>query len=371
LNHLKLSIAVFFTLLCMLGGMLSQDKDVIDWWQRGCPPHPYLTPGPVAGWLLGGTGLDDQWYHTFYYGEESGRLLGLEGAVGRAEWVPQDLLGHYYDGLGHGYAALVDDPVATVRLIEEHVPEAYQMALHDGVLRHFTMESKGKPSKVVPFAQRYLRISGLKDPFNGVRIGLQRSLGNKLSDALAVAGKYPKVYWPALFEELGWRSAGHRPPRAKNATGPLVDDDAYWAKATEWVRLHADLVPQASVCHYYHGAIRGRGLQYPWQDALGWARIQAEIDALEPGCREAAYVGTAWAIFIHASHKPGHATIMLNSITDKEGRGHAKRAFAAIDLSLAGPEYEPVAPWDIEALLLGTAEGLSEGPPGLSEHSDP
>jgi len=359
-TRLKISLSIFVVLVVTLGIVLSNNEAVRDWWRRGLPPHPYIYPATFAGSQLAGTDTDHQFSHTFYYGEECGRLLTLEDAAKRGQAVPEELRTHFFDGVGHGFAAPSDDINATVTAIEKHIPAEYTVSVHDGVLRHHTMEEKGDPTAVVQFAQKYTRLSGLPDPYNGVRIGLQRALGKNLSDALSTAKRYPKDYWPALFEELGWRSSGHRPDRLPDAPADILEDDAYWSEATKWVRRNADVVPESSLCHYFHGAIRGRGLRYPWQNSRGWVRIQDEIDGFDKKCRSESYQGIAWAVFIHAAHKPKLVNAMLSSITDKNGQGVAKKSYAHIVASLKSTKSDPLAPWEIERMATLIAAEMAQ-----------
>ncbi len=66
---------IFLVLLTTLVFLMSQNEFVRDWWRQGCPPHPYIMPASIAAWRLTTVPLDDQFTHTFYYGEECGRLL--------------------------------------------------------------------------------------------------------------------------------------------------------------------------------------------------------------------------------------------------------------------------------------------------------
>jgi len=355
LSRLAKHLLLFVVLVGVLFGMLSRDDAVRDWWQRGQPPHPNIMPSAIAAWRLNSVPLDDQFAHSFYYGEECGRLLGLQGAAERGADVPRDLRAHFFDGVGHGFEP-PDDIMAAIDEIEAHVPDQYLTTIHDGVLRHYTLSQKGDPAKVVPFAERFTRVSGLTDPYNGVRIGLQRALGHQLPEALNLATSYPETYWPALFEELGWRASRHRPPRAAGAPANLADDDTYWAAAMAWVQEHLEFVPESMHCHYLHGAIRGRALGYPWQDRRGWIRLQDEIDGLGTRCRKAAYQGIGWGIYIQTNHRPNRVHTMLESISDQAGREVAENTYSEIVLSLSGPGHEPLTLWNLERLDSAAAE---------------
>jgi hypothetical protein len=357
-------ITLFAVLLTTLVFLMSQDESVVDWWRRGRPPHPYIMPASIAAWRLTVVPLDDQFTHTFYYGEECGRRLSLEKAAARGRVVPRKLRAHFYDGVGHGYAP-GDDVLDTVEQIELHIPEQHMMAIHDGVLRHHTMTNMADPELVVPFAENYIRLSGLPEPYNGVRIGLQRTLGGRLPEALQVAASYPEAYWPALFEELGWRASRHKPARTQDAPSRLLDDDAYWQEAMAWVVDHQQYVPEAAMCHYIHGAARGRALGYPWQDQSGWIRIQDELDGFDKDCRTAAYQGIGWAVFIQAAHRPTRVKKMLRSITDETGRAIAQETLSQIEASLASKDAEPLSLWDIEGVKITTpAATPAEAPDG-------
>jgi hypothetical protein len=342
-------LLVSLVLLVTLLGLLSQNEVVRDWWRRGRPPHPYIMPSGIAVWRLSSVPLDDQFTHTFYYGEECGRLLGIEGAAERGKAIPSALRDHFFDGVGHGYEP-PEDILQTIDEIEAHVPSAFAVRIHDGVLRHHAMINKGDPSIVVPFAEKYLRVSGLPEPYNGVRIGLQRSLGHRLPQALEIASSYPEAYWAPLFEELGWRASRHRPPRGPNAPDRLLDDEDFWAEATEWVMDHLKYVPETAHCHFLHGASRGRGLGYPWIDQHTWSRIQDEIDQFPAICRTACFQGIGWAVFIQAAHRPGRMRRMLRAISDRSGQAIAKRTVDAIEDSLSSTDQEPLSLWNIDGV---------------------
>ena len=362
MKKLGKQIIVFLVLVSSLVFLLSLDQAVVDWWRRGRPPHPYIMPGSLAAWRLNSVPLDDQFTHTFYYGEECGRRLGLEKASARGKMIPDNLRVHFFDGVGHGYAP-TNDIIATVEEVEVYVPEQHMMAIHDGVLRHHTMINRGDPDLVVPLANNYIRISGMTDPYNGVRIGLQRGLGDKLPEALQVAASYPEDYWPALFEELGWRASRHKPIRSAHAPSRLLEDDAFWGEAMEWVSDHQQYVPEAAKCHYIHGVARGRALGYPWHDRHGWIRIQDEIDGFDQACRNSAYQGIGWAVFIQAAHRPARVKKMFRSISDDLGQSIARATLEQIEASLASRDEEPLSLWNLKGVEIAhLVEAQSQEP---------
>ena len=109
-------------------------------------------------------------------------------------------------------------------------------------------------------------------------------------------------------------------------------------------------MPEASRCHYFHGAIRGRVLRSPWQEQSGWRRIQEEIDGFDQDCQAAAYQGVAWGVFIHASHSPSHVEAMLAGIDEPQAQDLVRAAYRRVIAPPAAKGTEqptPLAPWDL------------------------
>ncbi len=211
---MKRTLPVLGVVLLVGSGVVVQlpvVEPVAMWWDLGRPPHPWLTTSTDAAQQLQTTPPELQFEHTFYYGETCGRLETLQASTARGEQVPESLRLHFYDGLGHGLSLVDQTADEMVVQIDRFVQPVYRRNLYEGILRAYTEASAAEPDQVVPFAEAFVAQVGLDDPYNGVRIGLQRALGDDLPMAITTAQRYPQRYWPALYEELGWRSVVPRP----------------------------------------------------------------------------------------------------------------------------------------------------------------
>ncbi len=346
---MKRTLPVLGVVLLVGSGVVVQlpvVEPVAMWWDLGRPPHPWLTTSTDAAQQLQTTPPELQFEHTFYYGETCGRLETLEASTARGEQVPESLRLHFYDGLGHGLSLVDQTADEMVVQIDRFVQPVYRRNLYEGILRAYTEASAAEPDQVVPFAEAFVAQVGLDDPYNGVRIGLQRALGDDLPMAITTAQRYPQRYWPALYEELGWRSVVPRPtpPDHVFEAGPFAGQPSSRALVS-----YAALVPEDARCHFVHGAMRGRILERHGLDPTGWTAIASELALLDERCLAAGYQGVAWGIAVLAGHETPQAEWWMSQVGAPDARARVKRSYERITGAdrTPGSPARRVAPWEL------------------------
>ncbi len=277
----------------------------------GAPNPMTSSPAKIAAFVQGVSG-PEQALTTFMYGEYCGWTLELERLVEIGTAIPDHVQTEFFDGAAHGYRPEGFETANLIAKIQGAIPDSYQRFFHDGVLRSYTEKVQGDPEKVVDFSSDYAsRVEGY-GPFNGVRVGLQRSFGNNISDALKKAAEYPDDFQPALFEELGWRVGdGHDLSRL----------------ATEGL---AKLVPENSECVFAQGVARGYVLRSEMKGEIDWNVISKQLtEHVEPICARGAWRGLGWAVELTSAHQPGEFSRRLSWLTDARKRAWAEEAMAA------------------------------------------
>lgn len=219
---------------------------------------------------------EHRWQLLFAYGEVAGMRLDLAAASERTARLPdEESRWHFWDGYAHAAPWPGDDPAVHVARIRMLAGQRVHGALEDGVLLRFTQSHAKEPALIVNYAARWSTLTG-RSPTNGVRIGLQRALGDDLPTAIAAAAALPEAWQPELIEELGWR-VGSEP-------GP----------AAERTLAHLGLVPEPSRCAFVHGAVRGQALHVSLEDGMALAR------ALPAICEREAWRAIGWTV--HQRH---------------------------------------------------------------------
>jgi hypothetical protein len=267
---------------------------------------------------------DEQFGAAFAYGEGVGAHSGLSEIVARSRGLGPSLQAAYLDGAAHTWAPPRSVPPAEVaRQIDRQVPWDHRRSFHRGVVISWSLAWRADPAQVVPAARVYGELVG-DLPLDGVRIGLQRSLGHDLPAALDLAARYPAAWQPALVEELGWRAG---------------DDAATWAAGLAPLTAR---VPEPQRCVFVHGAARGRVLRVPWSSEAEAADLARQLEARSAGCADAAWRGVAWALALTWDHRP-HEMQHLASMLPEGPREHTLAQLQ----SLRGPGRG--APWELTA----------------------
>jgi len=254
-------------------------------WLTGCDPTPgsdLLAYDPVeAGRKVGSLPAERAFHEIFSYGEATMAERGMAEAVERGARLPTSAQHDFFDGAAHGWRVpLGSDPAVLYAELSAAAPRLYRERFEDAVARSWTEQLDGVPGLVVPRVEAWARITGTPVALDGVRVGLQRSRGDDLAAALAVAARYPTDWQPALYEELGWRAAQSR-----------------WVWGWRWERT-LGTVPPATQCAFVHGSVRGRLLLRPWTDTAQAAAFAGDMAGHAGGCPAAASQGLAWGALI-------------------------------------------------------------------------
>lgn len=204
----------------------------------------------------------DTWLQAFEAGERMGRRCGadLRGLARHAETVDPTLRRHYFEGASHSLQAPPGDPSEAIRTILDTLPIQVHDIMATGLLVARTQELRGEPEPSLAYGRALATRTGV-DLQDGIRIGVQRSRGHDLPDALALAGRYPEELHAALSEELGWRAGDEG-----LAPAALLD-----------LRAQAP-----DPCAFTHGAVRGSRAP------------RATVQALWRGCEEMAARAFIW-----------------------------------------------------------------------------
>ncbi|MCB9760152.1 MAG: hypothetical protein H6739_09990 [Alphaproteobacteria bacterium] len=253
----------------------------------------------------------------FASGERCGEVLGPAALLSRAEGLSAGRREVFLDGASHGLEA-PDDLNAWFAALEDLDPSDRRY-FHDGALRAYTEAAGGDPGRVVPWATDYAHRAGMRDPYNGVRIGLQRAQGYSLPTAIRLAARYPDSWWPALYEELGWR-AGDELDRRGEDPGALVK-----------------LVPEPAKCAFAHGAIRGLTQVNLPRQAEDWAPVLEVMERLPDRCTPQMWRGVAWALLISLDEHPGVAEASLDALAEADGAREARIALDHLRARANGP----------------------------------
>lgn len=229
---------------------------------------------------------------AFAYGEGAGLHDDLPSLVARAKALPVGLQGPFIDGAAHTWAPPPRVPVEAVGTrIAADVPQPWRRPFHNGVLVSWSIAHDADPAEVMPRAEAYAAATGVPVQ-DGVRVGLQRALGDDLPAALAVAGQYPEDEQAALFEELGWRAGDE----AQAVCGLVA------------------AVPDAQRCAFVHGAARGRTLRTDWEGPEAASPLARTVSAEACGCEAAAWRGVAWGLALEWGHRPNRARTLARRI---------------------------------------------------------
>ena len=129
----------------------------------------------------------------------------MEVAADGAAALEPELRAAYYSGLAHRLPFNTSNPDGDVELIQRHFPEQAWPALTTGLIAAWTVDARGEPEAVVPFAETFALRHDIV-PYDGVRIGVQRARGGDVVDALTLVPRYPEPYQLGILEELGWRA---------------------------------------------------------------------------------------------------------------------------------------------------------------------
>ena len=227
----------------------------------------------------------EQFGAAFAYGEGAGLTETLPELIHRANLLPVGLRDAFIDGAAHTWAPPPGvSPEAVGSRIESDVPQPWRRPFHNGVLVSWSIAHDASPDAVVPRALAYEASAGV-DVDDGVRVGLQRSLGDDLPAALKVAARYPADMQDALFEELGWRAG---------------DEDSD-------ICVLAAQTPAQRRCVFVHGAARGRTLRTDWTQPDAPVALATKISAQTCGCEDATWRGAAWGIALQWGHRPQRA----------------------------------------------------------------
>ena len=325
------------------------------WWELGRPPHALLTHPDDAGRQLHEALPDVRFEHTFYYGESAGQFESIEAAAARGAQLPPELQLDFFDGLGHGITVSDDDLDEQIAQVATHIPPRFRNHLYEGILRAYTEQFASDPERVVSFADAFTSRVGLANPYNGVRIGLQRALGHDLAHAIATARRYPAAYWPALFEELGWRSVVPHPDLPEDTfdpAAPFGDQPSTGALIDYLVA-----VPDDARCHFIHGAMRGRILERQGLDQAGWQSLETELTRLDTTCQTAGYRGIAWGIVVLSGRESSAAQSLLAHVTDPKARAtitqnvHSVAQTGRMVPVSARAGLQVTAPWELSIEL--------------------
>ena len=146
-------------------------------------------------------------------------------------------------------------------------PTAMETALPQWRTGPWSIAHDASPDAVVPRALAYEASAGV-DVDDGVRVGLQRSLGDDLPAALKAA-RYPADMQDALFEETGWRAGD------------------------EFRHLCSRSASLQRRCVFVHGAARGRTLRTDWTQPDAPVALATKISAQTCGCEDATWRGAA------------------------------------------------------------------------------
>jgi len=240
------------------------------------PPAPALMGPSVSAWWLAHVPEDQRFGHTLIYGESCG-ALGPAQVRTRADALPESLRPVFYDGVGHRLQAAgwtLQDVIAAA-------PEPLRGPLLDGRFQAVVLASDGQPDSVLPQVAVLQAEMPAQSPYNGVRIGLQRRLGDDLPRALDTAAAYPPDWWPALFEELGWRVGDEN-----------LDPSGF-----------LDRVPPQAHCHFVHGVVRGGALAF-LEDPLWTRKLTERAGMAAPACWDAAWQGLATGLHLGLGQDP-------------------------------------------------------------------
>lgn len=285
--------------------------------QRTAPLAP-TKPAGVCSLDEVGTSFND----LFNLGERCAEYAPLSGALRMAERVPEPRRWIVYDGIAHGLGPVPEDPSKMAETINSLAPPDARQLLHDGVIRGWTEAQRAAPERVLPWVTAYVEANGLTDGRNGVRIGLQRSLGEDLPEAIRVAQRYPPEWQVALMEELGWR-AGNDVKLADVSLQPLLK------------RL-----PEDAHCAFVQGAARGWTLNRPWSRTSTWPVTYAFLSELPEVCHAEMITGVAWGLHLLGG-TPAEIAGMLDSVVDTGIRGELDARVRRIEANENTPIWEP------------------------------
>ncbi len=275
-------------------------------------PSPLTTSPAKVGAFIESQAGPTQSMTTFMYGEWCGWQLEIDRIVEIGEAMPQRVQTEFFDGAAHGYRPEAFETANLIERIEGAIPKDYQRFFHDGVLRSYTEKVRADPEKVVDFSSDYAsRVEGY-GPFNGVRVGLQRTFGDNITEGLKKAAEYPDDFQPALFEELGWR---------------VGDGQDLGRVGTEGL---AKLVPETSECVFAQGIARGYVLRLEMMGKTDWTDVSAQLtEHVEPICARGTWRGLGWAIELLSAHDSAEFSRRLSWMKDPRQRAWAEEAMTA------------------------------------------
>ncbi len=268
------------------------------------------SPGEVFSWL-----------DLFMAGE----ALGASGAPPdeadrQALALPQSQRLFFVDGYAHGKAWEEAAPQVQVATPREQISPEFLAACCNGLVIRFTATHPHEPDRVSEHAAGVAQVCSHEEPQVGVAIGLQRALGDDLDRMLEAGRAYSEDWWPALYEEFGWRVGEEH----------AADFGLVVAKEAA--------VPEAVACHYVHGAVRGA-----WEVRQTAGTAAEILSYVEATCRDAAWRGLAINL-----HKSGASDAQLDAWLEGVDEADANGIRGWIEALVQNPALHATPLWQLE-----------------------
>ncbi len=239
----------------------------------------------------------------FRAGEQCGLQHELTTLIGLGSQLQQEHALVFLDGAAHTHPFEPERLTDSLQIVKRDVPLEYRTLFFKGIALHQALAHADNPKKMVDFARTFRQETGEPMPFDGIRVGLQRKLGDDMVRAVATALQYPDSFHRPLLEELGWRATAHHNPE------------------TVLNRPAAQSIPMPNRCVFIRGAIRGWTLRQPLSKASDWTTLKQSIRSTLRACPTEGQLGLAWAFIdrFQAKHEVMEAAHLFVSGSDNSG----------------------------------------------------
>ena len=215
--------------------------------------------------------------HLFRAGERCGLQHDLPRLIEMGSQLGRDNALVFLDGAAHTHAFDPRQVSESLQAVQRDVPLEYRTLFLKGVALHQALAHGDQPQRMLDFARTFQKVTGEPIPFDGIRVGLQRKMGDDMAKAVSIAMQYPAAYHRPLLEELGWRATVHHNPE------------------TVLGRAAAQSIPTPTRCIFVRGAIRGWTLRQPLSTRSEWTTLHRSIRPALQACPSEGRMGLAWA----------------------------------------------------------------------------
>jgi len=177
----------------------------------------------------------------------------------------------------------------------------YRTVLLKGIGLSQALAFGDNPTRMAKFSAAFQEASGQPPPFDGIRVGVQRKLGERMDEAIAITLQYPEPFHRPLLEELGWRATVRRDPYTVSQSQTL------------------QALPEVARCIFMRGAVRGWLLRHDLGSASDWAELMRTVQPVLEACPEEAEMGLAWGIIdrFHDTAAMDSAVHQLNQVQSR------------------------------------------------------